>query len=86
MVLALMKNRLIQYLHSVLFGVFALEFEAHARTREVGMQSPVNGCQHAIKEHALNAHVIMEILHVAKIRDSTARMNMQRWPTVRGKF
>ena len=54
--------------------VFALEFQSHAGTAQIGHQKSVfrSGC--AVEKHVLDARMIMKILDMADFRQRTAGM------------
>src|SRR5262249_18398498 len=66
------------------FGIRALEDETHSWTRPVRCELTIFGRDKSIEEHGFNSCVIVEILYVAKLRNRTADVHMQRGRAVRG--
>lgn len=66
-----------EYSQAVWFGVGAPKLQTNAWAREIGLERPVDRIARTLEEHALDADVIVEVLHVAQ--GLTCQRSVQRY-------
>ena len=49
----------------------------------VGDERAVLGLEYAVEQHALDAHVVVEVLEVNELRERGGRVEVDRWPAVK---
>src|SRR5437016_6234035 len=66
------------------FGISALQFEADAGARQVWPELSVDKLRQTVEEHALDAHVVVEVLQIFQWNDGASGVRMQRGSGVAG--
>src|SRR5690349_13498243 len=58
-------------------GVAAFDVEAQTGTAAIGPQDAAIGTRRAVEQHLLDAHVVVEVLEVARARRRAAQVDVQ---------